>query len=385
MPREPQDIPDATLGLLLVMGLGPVTLRRLTENFQTHERILDATARELKNIQGIGDKTARTLRKAFDEVDPDRERDAMSACGARLIFHDDDDYPPLLSEIPDPPVGLWIRGQLAPSEPRIAIVGTRRCTTYGREQAVRLSALLTQSGLTVVSGGALGIDSQAHRGALRASGRTIAVLGCGVGVCYPPQHNDLFQRIIDEGGALVSEFPTMVEPLAQHFPRRNRIISGLSLGVLVIEAPLRSGALITARLAVDDHGREVMALPGQIDSPASAGCNQAIQEGWAALVVNHADILQHMDTVHHKFQVTKEDVSEKQSNQSASLFDAQLSSNQSAIMEVLAQGRDHVSIEQVAAQTQLLPSQIRAELTLLQIRGLIRQDHRGIQSKVKRS
>ncbi len=384
MPREPQDIPDATLGLLLVMGLGPATLRRLTERFQTHERIIAATVRELKNIDGIEDKTAQALRNAFDEVDPDLERERMSASGARVILYDDDDYPSLLSEIPDPPVGLWIRGHLTPNESKIAIVGTRRCTTYGREQAARLSALLTQSGLTVVSGGALGIDGQAHRGALRANGRTIAVLGCGVGVCYPPQHEDLFQRIIAEGGALVSEHPTMMEPLAKHFPRRNRIISGLSLGVLVIEAPLRSGALITARLAIDEHGREVMALPGQVDSPASAGCNQAIQEGWAALVVNHADILQHMETINRKFQVADEKTDETQFDQGESLFDAKLSSNQSSIMEVLTKAREHVSIDHVAAQTQLLPSQIRAELTLLQIRGLIRQDHRGIQSKVKR-
>lgn len=276
MPRTPDDISDATLRLLLAEGIGPVTLRRLRERFGSDDQIVAAPVVEFEQIHGIGRESARSLRTAIDDAQPDEERAAMKSRDAKLIALGDADYPPLLAAIPDAPPALWVRGEVK-SEDRIAvaIVGSRKCTAYGREQAARFAALLAQSGLTIVSGGAAGVDGEAHRAALRVNGRTIVVAGCGLATHYPPEHDSLFESIVASGrGALVSEFPMATPPTAGNFPRRNRIISGLSLGVLVIEASHRSGALITARLASEEQHREVMALPGRVDSPLPSAASR---------------------------------------------------------------------------------------------------------------
>jgi len=290
MPRAPQDVADATLRLVLASGIGPSTWRRLREHFVDDARIAKASVHELADIEGIGGKTADALRRNIDQTDPDTERNAMSRRDVSLILAGDEDYPALLATIPDPPKALWMRGRLQPDDRlALAMVGSRRCSSYGREQAGRFAALLAEAGLTIVSGGARGIDGEAHRGALRANGRTIAVLGCGLLHDYPPEHEGLFNEIVEKGGALLSEYPMHTKPRGEHFPRRNRIISGLTLGTLVIEAAgTRSGALITARKAAEEHGREVMAVPGRVDSPASAGCLHAIREGCELLPVKWA-------------------------------------------------------------------------------------------------
>jgi DNA processing protein len=382
MASEPRQVSDATLTMLLTPGIGPVTMRRLLERFGSHETIVRASVRELQDIEGIGRETAQSLREAFDEADPQAEREAMQARDVRLILHGDDDYPPLLAAIPSPPLALWVRGDLTRADRlAVAIVGSRRCTAYGREQTGRFASLLAQSGLTIVSGGALGVDGEAHRGALRVGGRTVAVLGCGLANCYPPQHAELFERIVDQGGALLSEYAMNVQPLAQHFPRRNRIISGLSLGVLVIEAPHRSGALITARQAAEEHGREVMALPGRVDSPASAGCLRAIREGWAAMVTDHADVLNQLDASSHLVRGALEAAGHTDAGSAATLFDANLTDNQQAIIQALHEAGDTLLPDQLAARTQLPISQIMADLTLLQIRGRIHKDASGVRLK----
>lgn len=382
MARTPDAIPEASLRLLLAPGVGPATIRRLRAHFPSDDAAATASTRALSEIDGIGQRTAEALRRSLDEIDPARELHLMAEHHVALILHGDDDYPPLLAAIADAPAGLWIRGTLEESDRlALAVVGSRRCTAYGREQAGRFAALLAQSGLTIVSGGALGIDGESHRGALRVGGRTIAVLGCGLARSYPQQHAELFDRIASEGGAVVSEYPMDTEPRREHFPRRNRIISGLSLGTLVIEAGQGSGALITARLAAETHGREVMAVPGRVDSPASAGCLAAIRDGWAALVRHHADVLNQLDASSHLVRGALEAAGHADARSSATLFDANLTQGQQRIIEVIADAGQRLHLDQIAARTQLPLSQIMADLTLLQIRGRVEKDHRGVSLK----
>jgi DNA processing protein len=379
MARRADDLNDAELALLLAAGIGPATRRKLLANFGTAEAVLSAPANALREIDGVDRTLAAALHEALHEADPAAERCAMAAHDVRLILAADEDYPPLLASIPDAPDALWLRGELK-SDDRFAvgIVGARRCTAYGREQAGRFGSMLAECGLTVVSGGAAGVDGEAHRGAMRAGGRTIAVLGCGLSRCYPPEHKQLFERIASSGGAVVSEFPMLTEPLAGNFPRRNRIISGLSLGILMIEAAARSGALITARLAAEEHGREVMALPGRVDSPASAGCHKLIRDGGASLVCSHADVLSQLDSSGQLVRGALEAAGQSGEKNSATLFDHALTDAQRRIVEVLVEADEVVLPDRIAAQTQLPMGQLMSELTLLQIRGRVRRDHRGV-------
>ncbi|MCP3904391.1 MAG: DNA-protecting protein DprA [Planctomycetes bacterium] len=295
MPRDPHEIDEATLRLLIAPGLGPATLRRLRRRLGSDAAIVAATPRRLREEAGVSPTSAAAIRHALKSTDPDRERSAMRDGEAQLILRGAPDYPALLATIPAAPEALWVRGRLDPADvAALAVVGSRRATTYGREQASRFAGLLAASGLSIVSGGARGIDAAAHRAALRAGGRTIAVLGCGLAVCYPPEHRRLYDEIASSG-ALISEHPMEMPPLARNFPRRNRVISGLSLGVLVVEAAARSGALITARLAAEEHGREVMALPGPVDSAASRGVLALIRDGGAGLVIDHRDVLSQLE------------------------------------------------------------------------------------------
>lgn len=389
IPRAPDAIPDATMRLLLADGLGPITLRKLRARFDNDDELLvNAKASSFEQVEGIGEKLAMSLKRSIDAADIEGERKAMRARAAEIILLDDPDYPPLLKSIADAPPALWIRGVIDPHRDRltIAIVGSRKCSAYGREQAARFATLLSQSGLTIVSGGALGIDGEAHRATLRVGGRTIVVNGCGLATHYPPEHAELFDRIAhDESGALISEFPMNTPPAAGNFPRRNRIISGLSMGVVVIEAALRSGALITARLATEEHHREVMALPGRVDSPASAGCLKAIREGWAALVTSHADVLQQLDTSDHLVRGALEAGGLGGAKSAVTLFDGNLTPGQQAIVDSLQAAGDGESLvaEQVAARTELPLPQVMADLTLLQIRGRVTKDWNG-QIRLKR-
>ena len=382
MARESHELSDATLRLILAPGLGPITLKKLEQQFGSHDLAATATVRELMQLEGIGHTTANSIRRAIDQVQPQQEREEMAKTNVRLILLGDDDYPVLLSAIPGPPMALWIRGELKDADRlAVGVVGSRCCTAYGREQAGRFASLLAQCGLTIISGGALGIDGEAHRGALRVDGRTIAVMGCGLARTYPPQHAELFDRIVSQGGVLLSEYPMQTEPKGDHFPHRNRIISGLSLGVLVIEAAKRSGALITARKAAEDQGREAMALPGRIDSPASAGCLRAIQEGWAALVTTHADVLNQLDASSHLVRGALEAAGHTSATTRATLFDTSLTTGQKSIVDALREADGNMIVEHLAAKTQLPLSQVQADLTLLQIRGNVHRDHQGVHLK----
>jgi DNA processing protein len=281
------------LTLALTDGIGPITARRLIETAGSVEAACAADETLLRQVDGIGSIKSSQIRAALPAAAAAAQQEiaACAKAGITLISSDDECYPVLLKEIPDPPLVLYVRGTLQARDLNaVAIVGSRKCSLYGREQAERFGFLLAGAGFTVVSGGARGIDSAAHRGALTAGGgRTIAVLGCGIDVVYPPENESLFRQIA-AAGAVISEFPLGAEPHAEHFPRRNRLVSGLSRGTLVIEADERSGALITARQAVEEHGRSVFALPGRVDNRLSIGPHRLIREG-AALVSGIEDIV----------------------------------------------------------------------------------------------
>ncbi len=338
---------DSLILLTLASGLGPVLTRRAIDALGSATGVAEASAQELAKVEGFGGKRAEQVKREIDDLRKDnalqQEKELIAAHGVTLIAFEDANYPRLLRLIYDPPPLLYVRGELRAEDALgLAIVGSRQCSGYGREQADRFAAMGAQAGLTIISGGAMGVDAAAHRAALRIGGRTIAVLGSGLAEPYPNDNRELFdhiatgrrsaQKSADAGqrtggartdagqderspfaepaagsadetaqaddntglqprGAVISELPMRSPPIAQNFPRRNRIVSGLSLGVLVVEASLRSGALITARVAAEEHNREVMAVPGRVDSATSAGCHKIIREGWATLVTSAADVL----------------------------------------------------------------------------------------------
>ena len=296
----------ALLSLVMLPGLGSVRASRLLDAFGgSADRVLGASHAAWCAVPGIGRVTSEKARAGIptvgDAVDAECER--MARAGVRAVAIGDPGYPMLLADLPDAPRLLFIRGSFGGIEQEpsrdaypVAIVGSRRCSQYGIEQAERFGGVLGRSGLTIVSGGARGIDTAAHRGCLRSGGRTVVVQGCGLGRVYPPENGALFDRIIaEDAGAIVSELPMLTEPRGEHFPARNRIISGLSLGVVVIEAGRKSGALITAAVAAEEHGREVMVVPGRVDSAASAGSLDLLKRGGGALVSEPGDVLAQLE------------------------------------------------------------------------------------------
>lgn len=278
------------LALALVPGLGPRLTRAVLDHLGSPAAVLAASAAQLEAVPMVGPTLARRFADAFRAVDVDAEWAKVTAHGVRVVLAGDDEYPARLTAIPDPPALLYLRGELTAADANaVAVVGSRACTAYGQRTAERIAAGLAAAGWTVVSGLARGIDGAAHRGALSAGGRTVAVLAGGLSSIYPPEHADLAERVAGRG-ALVTETPMTVDPQPGMFPARNRIISGLCRAVVVVEANARSGALITATHAAE-QGREVFAVPGNADSPASAGCLDLIRKG-ARLVRSADDVLE---------------------------------------------------------------------------------------------
>lgn len=282
---------EACIALNMIPKLGPVRVRRLLDAFETPEAILQAGPLALRRVEGIGPEIAATIAGWEQHVDLCAELGRIADFGAKVITLNDPLYPPLLREIHNPPLLLYVWGELTEDDRRaISVVGSRKTTHYGLESTKKLSYQLAYAGLTVVSGLARGIDTAAHQGALAAKGRTVAVLGSGLLSLYPPENQALAERIAAGSGAVVTEFPMSVTPDTQTFPQRNRIVSGWSEGLLVIEAGLKSGALITAGQALE-QGRTLYVVPGPIDRPTSAGSNRLIQQG-AKLVTGAGDILE---------------------------------------------------------------------------------------------
>ncbi len=390
------------LRLVSVRGLGPIRIARLLETFDTPARVQHASVNQLMQAEGIGASLARTIHQEVNVDDGfvDEELARVEQAGVSLCSIYDPAYPPLLKMIQDPPPILYIKGEILPTDQMaLGIVGSRKCSGYGREQSHRFAVGLAQAGFTNVSGGARGIDTAAHEGAIRMQGRTIVVLGCGLSTVYPPENADLFDRVADGQGAVVSEFPMTTPPNAENFPRRNRIISGMSLGTIVIEASTRSGALITARLACEDHNREVMVLPGRVDSPTSAGCLRILKEGWGQLVTSAADAIEAIEAsgAQHLLQAAVASDAETNADDgddsnlpllqqdaarsSSNLPDNSINENNLSVkLHGLTDSQRQVyealdptnptELEDIATQTNLGIATLQADVTILQLRGL---------------
>jgi len=343
------------VGFNLVRGIGPARLRMLIDAFGDVERAWHAPADALYRV-GLDRRSLENLLETRARVDLDREVRRVAAVGAHILTWEDEGYPKLLAEIPDPPPVLYVRGELKPEDAwAVAVVGTRRASTYGREVTRRLVSVLAQSGVTIVSGLARGVDAVAHQTALEAGGRTIAVLGCGIDLVYPPEHRELARRIAAQG-ALVSEYPLGTQPEPGNFPPRNRIISGLSLGVVITEAGRDSGALITADYAAE-QGRDVFAVPGSILSAGCAGTNRLIQDG-AKPVLDAADILQELNLTMIAEQ--KEARQVLPTTETEALILAHLSA-------------EPVHVDDLTRAVGLPVAQVTSTLALMELKGMVRQ------------
>jgi len=351
-----------TLRLSMVPGVGPRIRRALVERFGSARAVLEAAGSELREVPGVGPKLARKITAALDEIDVERELEICRQHDIDIVTESDDAYPRVLREIHDPPGVLFVRGSFHPNDAMaIGIVGTRHASQYGLRQAERLGGSLARAGLTVISGLARGIDAAAHRGALAAGGRTLAVLASGVLNIYPPEHDKLAAEVI-AAGALISESPPLAQPLAGAFPQRNRLISGLALGVIVVEAAERSGALITARHAME-QGREVFAVPGRVDTRTARGCHQLIRDG-AKLVETADDVLEELGplveaaprddgrVIHHP---------------------AELQLNELEQKVLSAVGTDSTPIDQVVAGSGLPVASVLSTISVLEMRRLVRR------------
>lgn len=344
------------IALNSIDGIGCHTFKLLIDHFGSPENVFKASIKELLNVEGVGKETAKRIKEFRSSPLIHKELSLLQQHRVRLITLKDDDYPVNLREIYDPPPYLYIRGGLSRERDRlaIAIVGSRASTPYGLGVARRMAMELAYHGITIVSGLARGIDSEAHRGTLKAGGRTIAVLGSGIDIIYPGENKKLYEEI-SRKGAVISEFPISTPPLSNNFPRRNRIISGLSTGVLVIEASLRSGSLITARLALE-QGREVFAVPGSITSSRSQGTNMLIKEG-AKLVERPEDILE---------EILPHGVKSKEDKR----LNIPLTESEKKIYEVLNIPK-HIDI--ITGESGLNPGEVSAILMNLEIKGLVSQ------------
>jgi DNA processing protein len=339
------------LGFSLIPGVGRRAIEYLLEHFG---RLSTAWAAGESGLRAAGVKSEKILagRRA---INLEIELTKVERSKARLIILEDDDYPALLKPLPDSPPLLYVRGTLRPDDVRaLAVVGTRRATTYGKDATARLVRDLTASDVTIVSGLAQGIDAAAHTACLRDGGRTFAVFGCSIDRIYPHEHAALAGRIV-ENGALISEFALGTPPTAHNFPRRNRIISGLSLGVLVVEAPESSGALITATYAAE-HGRDVFAVPANIFNPAGVGTNRLIQDG-AKLVTSAADILDELN-------ITYENVQTRQYTERIQ----PATETEAAVLALLTTDPQH--IDALVRQSGLPTSTVSSTLAILELKGL---------------
>ena len=354
---------EALVALNLIENVGPVRVRLLLEHFGDPAAVLAATGEQLRRVRGIGEETAEAIARWEASVDLAAELKRIADFDCHIVTQADAEYPELLRQIYDPPVVLYVKGQLLPKDKNsVAIVGSRMTTHYGIEVARKLAYQLAYLGVTVVSGGARGIDSAAHQGALSAKGRTIAILGTGVNLVYPSENAELYERIV-ASGALVTQFPFNRPGDKQSFPIRNRIVAGMTLGTVVVEANLSSGALITANFA-NEYGRQVFAVPGRIDSPRSKGCHDLIKKG-AKLCEGAEDILSEFE---YLFPASNKPPTPGATGHLPAL---ELSENEQKVYHVLSE--EQISMDEVIRGSGLPSSAASVTLLSLEMKRLIRQ------------
>jgi DNA processing protein len=352
---------EACIALNMLPTVGPVRLRKLLEVFETPERVLAAKRPELRKAEGIGNEVADQISNWESIVDLAAELKRVRDFGATVITQESPSYPKSLREIHAPPIVLYVWGKLEDRDQHaIGIIGARRTTHYGTESAKKLAYQIAYAGLTVISGLARGIDTAAHQGALAAKGRTIAVIGAGLSKLYPPENRALAEKIRDGNGAVVSEFSMEIEPDRQTFPMRNRIISGWSHGILVVEAGLNSGALITASQALE-QGRSVYAVPGHINAPSAMGSNRLIQQG-AKLVMSASDILDDLQVLLPET---------KPSPEAAMRPLPELSSDERRVYDAI--DSSETPIDQIAAKCDLPSATVSSTLLRLELKHLVKQ------------
>jgi len=354
---------EALVALNMIEHVGPVRARSLLEHFGEAPRILAASRSELLRVRNIGEETATAIAGWEKSIDLAGELKRLTDFGCHVLVQDDEDYPPMLREIYDPPLVLYVKGSLtAKDKNSVAIVGSRQTTHYGIETARKLSYQLAYLGVTVVSGGARGIDTAAHQGALSAKGRTLCVLGTGINIVFPPENRELFERIA-AGGAVLTQFPFNRNGDRQSFAIRNRIVAGMTLGTVVVEADLHSGALITSNFATE-YGRQVFAVPGRIDSPRSKGCHDLIKKG-AKLCEGAEDILSEFE---YLFPASNKP---KSAAETGILPAFELSGNEQKVFDAL-EGEER-AIDEVIRKSGLPSSAVSVALLSLEMKRVVKQ------------
>jgi len=363
---------EALIAFNRVQGIGSVTAQQLIETLGSLAAVFEASVETLQAVPGIGAERALLLTEDLRRVSADEELERASKTGVQVITWDEEAYPALLKEIADPPLVLYVAGDVtALDTPSIAIVGTRHPTVYGRETAHRFAYQLGVAGYTITSGLAEGIDTEAHTGALKAKARTVAVLGGALDCLYPKSNTKLAREIVTAGGAVISEYAFGRQPDRQTFPMRNRIVSGLSRGVLVVEAPINSGTLITAGQGMDQN-RSVMAIPGRIDSGASQGCHKLLKEG-ARLVTSPEEVI---DEVQDLFvgksarisSAVRKPVKRMEAGEKKPV--PVLTVEERSILAIVEEGGTHIDV--IIRQTGLPAGRVNALLVSLQIKRLAR-------------
>ena len=368
----------AALRLHLVSGIGPRLFAALVEHFGSACAAAEASAGALAAVRGIGPDSAARMREGIAAADAEAEFQKAQDAGVRILVRGEPDYPIALSYLADAPPVLYVKGTLVPEDAQaMAVVGMRKCSLYGQDQAERLAGGLARCGFTIVSGLARGIDSAAHRGAMAAGGRTIAVLGNGLSTVYPPENRKLAEAVVARG-ALVTEFPMDFGVAAENFPRRNRVIAALAMGVIVVEAGRQSGALITARLAAE-LGKEVFAVPNRVDAPGAAGVHALIRDG-AKLVESVADVLEEFPDLGLQAPAAADagagpapapgDPPAAAARQGTLGLRASLSPEESQLVEVM--DGDPLALDALIQRTGLAPARVSGALTLLELKGLVR-------------